>query len=495
MMLPPLRTVWLLLLPAAVVAAGGVARTLGSLELGMRSTAPVVEGGASATPLLRQLLIETVDYLDERFYRSLDSSFQKVSCSIVTYQTASVNAGKAAQYYTATVTLTGRAMFRADTAVTQEDVGALTAESFRDGEAQFLQLLQSNAQFPFLDNLLTATVTVNSKSNPLEDDNASYPPPTTSTEVEDKNNDSLEVWKIALIAGGAAFGAVLCLALTCICCMKVDDDDEDAIARQKQKNKLSVQTYTTGRVSTRKETGDDDLASKSPSEVRSITSQDSSIFTYNPRSVRTCMTADSRMTGYHTSGSTYFTNNTGGVEMDLAAWQSSSQLNPNISAAFGQDISAIEAASSVAHNRKDLSLIQEESSQTSTPAQTPKKKNGGSDHRAITESALNDLAAMERGMLGGGGGSGDDDSQEDEDSTIFVLQSGTSDTRGSARSSSGGEPQRPPMISLAGGHQHVMADLQELSHQIDAYRGGTQQQQPQPQPPPPASHYHGNDRR
>ena len=74
-------------------------------------------------------------------------------------------------------------------------------------------------------------------------------------------------------------------------------------------------------------------------ETRSISSQDSSKFTYNPKSI------------HSSDGFTFASFNTNS-QFDVESWQKASTINRSVMAPFGQDISAIE-------NKKDLSHILE----------------------------------------------------------------------------------------------------------------------------------------
>lgn len=476
---------WLLLIALLrrVAAANFLELNLGSLELSMQSRSPVEE--QQTNPLLREILEVTVDFLDESFYEQLDSSFQKVSCSIVTYQTQTT-AANSSSYYTAKLLLTGRATFLSDTTMTQAMMHKYTVATFenQDQIGSFLTNLKEQASdLPFLAQLETATVTVNGQ-NPLDDDTSSYPPPSSSSSQNTEDRD-LAMWQIAVIAGAGAFVLVLVAALTFICCMKVDPDDPnyrrcggDTVT----KKTLAVQTLSTTRVDSSImdkpsfDVNDCALSCKSPSPVRSITSQDSSIFTYNPRSVR------SAQTGY-SQGGTYFTSNTN-IEMDLAAWQGSAHLAQvggstsqhvpaqqpaNLSSCFGDgnDISAIESALSIRagmhDDHRDLSLIQEEdplyssSIAASSPSTTP-------DHRssnAVTESALNELVNMERGRMNmmpsvaAAYMSSNRNSLSPDDNTELVESHNGRSGRGRRLTAEG---------------QFVRNDLEELSYQIDAYR-------------------------
>jgi hypothetical protein len=103
------------------------------------------------------------------------------------------------------------------------------------------------------------------------------------------------------------------------------------------------------------QTDDVEAASAAPSSPQSIISQDSSIFTYNPSS-KISFDASTIMS----------TNTTETNPVDLALWQQRNTIVNSRFAPFGHDISAIEMLND---NKKDLSLI-EEGDESATPVKS-----------------------------------------------------------------------------------------------------------------------------
>ena len=247
---------------------------------------------------------------------------------------------------------------------TQTNVSDFVTSIFAmDGGANFLNELEKEKDAtPFLSNLTYVAVRVDGDVV-AEEINDIYRG--EESDINSDNSPALDVWMIALIGGLGSFLLVLCAVIACICCIPLDDDAKANM----QKHQLGQHgTNPTRSDSKMEENTRMDEIDKSPSEVKSIGSQDSSLFTYNPKSVRSF---DSRK-----SYNSYFTYGTQGVEMDVATWQANTASNilpdnyaastgTSISAnqiSFGQDISAIEA------KKGDLSLIQEDEENESTIA-------------------------------------------------------------------------------------------------------------------------------
>lgn len=458
--------------------------------------------------LLRTLLSVTVNFLDAAYRTGADAdaTFQKVSCSIQAYKLDSIigetnNKGNA--MYTAKVTITGQAFFLAETNSTQADVAERTMAAFDEhgngtSTNLFFQALALSPD-PFLSNATYAAVTVNGTMVAEQG---------TGSAGDDGSDDSsngpqLEVWMIALAGGGGAFLLVLCVVVACICCVKIDDDKNVSPVPSQVGNTLTVPTSTVNNEEEEEDREEDLESHKSLSPVKSIMSQDSSTFTYNPKSV---MSFDSR------TQNSFFSHNTG-VEMDVAAWQSGAVVNQH-QIPFGQDISAIEP-SSQNNTKNDLSLIQEEDEETSacSPCITPatsehsasrasstgkyktlleRSRSGGGAvavQQYLTEAAMMDMEKQERSSTASRGSAsskstnnnkqlqnmvvtntgpvflkypaderdGDDD---DSDSSSFYGPSYYDDATAPP----------PPRLNLSGSAAEVMNDLKDLSSEIDHFR-------------------------
>jgi hypothetical protein len=378
---------------------------LGFLEMELKSTSR-----SETYSLLKNLLDVTVLFLDASFQKraslDVDSTnlrnnatkgtttrastssaafrYQRISCSIHSYQMG--DSSKRNDLYAVNATITGQAYFWVSTTFTDERDSAVfttsnvsewthlafdeetesSSDSVSTETNSFVQALLTSRD-PFLSNITYATVLVDGAIVAAEtmDDNSK------------KNGQGvfavLEVWMIPLIGGGGAFLLVLCCIVTCICCIKVDDKDIAKTMDQNERDNANgggplavVPTIPTTTINPTDEDEEDrgTLPSLPPSPVKSIGSQDSSTFTYNPRSVRSF---DNR-----TANSYAYSKN--GVEMDLAAWQAGSvaahhgtgttgPAPPSSAMPFGHDISAIEEQPS----KRDLSLIQEEDESACSP--------------------------------------------------------------------------------------------------------------------------------
>jgi hypothetical protein len=344
-----------------------VAYNLGYIEIDMRSTQP-----PQTNKLLHAVLSVTTNVVSIAFDNNSDEHYDRISCSINSYNfegSADNDDSKSATSpFSALVTITGKALFNESTSWTQTNVTDFVTSIFAtDGDRSFLKELEmENDNIPFLSNLTYVAVRVD--GDVVAEDTSDTSNGDKASNINTKKKDpALDVWMIALIGGLGAFILVLCAVITCICCIPLDDDANGKV--NMQKNQLGQHGTNPTRSESKMEENIrmDDL-DKSPSEAKSIGSQDSSLFTYNPKSVRSF---DSKK-----SYNSYFTYGTQGIEMDVATWQAKAASNivpddyatstgTSISAnqiSFGQDISAIEA------KKGDLSLIQEDEENESTIA-------------------------------------------------------------------------------------------------------------------------------
>jgi hypothetical protein len=490
-------------LPQHKATASLVSRNLGFMEMQMQSSQV-----SETNILLRTLLSETVNFLDAAFFTETDSTFQKVSCSIQAYKFGGLAGDEVGDIwnaiYTANVTITGQVFFLAETNVTESNVSEITSQAFeQDKDEVFVQVLQNSAN-PFLAHINYAVVRVDGAT--VASSNA-----TTQAAAEQDDGPVMEVWMIALVGGAGAFLLVFCVVVTCICCMTVDDTNKNSKQpRPGTSSQVGGDPTLPSTTANNEETVD--IESKSPSPAKSIGSQDSSTFTYNPKSARSM---ESRTFG------SYFTSNTG-IEMDVAAWQSGSVVNQH-QIPFGQDISAIE-------HKKDLSLIQEDEEESSSAHPTSPTKSvksrasgkyknllantsGGSlgAKNGLTEAAVNDMKQEERAIQRPTSSrSGSSKQSSHRDALAIITASSSSSTnkhsnssnnkdplpilQSASNSSSVSDPIFPikpaeddddssfygpsydedasaPRLNLNGPAAEVMNDLKDLSSEIDQFRG------------------------
>ena len=183
---------------------------------------------------------------------------------------------------------------------------------------------------------------------------------------------SAQFWteeRILLIAGiSAAVLAACSVALAwCYC------------RRNKGNSKLKVTTTTSNQGSLEE---DPESPNRSPSPVHSICSQESSKFTYNPRSLYTSTSSISALTmDTKTATSSHFSAINVDIDagIDMALWTQQNTISPMTPAPFGNDISAIEKTG------KDLSLVVEASDEDYTPGSLKTNRS------SLTQDALRDL--------------------------------------------------------------------------------------------------------
>ena len=228
------------------------------------------------------------------------------------------------------VDIAGTSYFATDANVTTNDVMDVLKDSFRKYNDLFLDILAESVD-PFLADISYAIVIVDGDS-------------VVNTIIkETPEDDGLKVWAIAAIAAGAGFITIMSVCLCFICCLAEPDDEPYKVPDvSKSASNGSKKTKSTSTSSKEEVEEESEMFGNDPLETRSITSQDSSRFTYNPKSVRSndCGTFAS------------FATNISNMEGDLESWQRASTINNHGMVPFGQDISAIES-------KKDLSHILE----------------------------------------------------------------------------------------------------------------------------------------
>ena len=298
---------------------------------------------------LLKVLAQTVKYLDKAFAKDFAGSefaFSHIGLNVESYE---IDSGKERNF--ASFSFSGSAFFNSKTAPPEDDVLGILAHSFLGGNSQVYTRTLMEADNPFLKRLSYAIVKVNGFE---------FPPSVTSNAEESQSSDSMDKEKIAVIAGISAASVLVLLLCYCFCCVSTDDNNgmDEHPAPQKKR------TIDTSDTSNDIEESEDVEAviSPAPSSPQSIASQDSSIFTYNPRS---------RMSF---DASTLSTNTTDTNTMDLQSWQRRDTINSSRFAPFGHDISAIEMLN---ENKRDLSLI-EEGDESATPVK--RSTNSKGDH-------------------------------------------------------------------------------------------------------------------
>lgn len=283
------------------------------------------------------ILFACHQFLEQVFKNVYSNKFERLSLSINSRGIEEDDSGG----FVVAVDIAGTSYFKADANVTTDDVIDVLKDSFRKYNDLFLDILAESVD-PFLAEISYAIVIVDGDS-------------VVNTVIQEPpEDDGLKVWAIAAIAAGAGFITIMTVCLCFICCLAEPDDEPYKVPEvSKSSSNGSKKTKSTSTSSKDEVEEESTMFGKDPLETRSITSQDSSRFTYNPKSVRSndCGTFAS------------FATNISNMEGDLETWQRASTINNNQGMVpFGQDISAIET-------KKDLSHIIERDEESGASSQ------------------------------------------------------------------------------------------------------------------------------
>eukprot|EP00977_Amphora_coffeiformis_P019409 scaffold7221_cov165-Amphora_coffeaeformis.AAC.2 len=290
--------------------------SLGNIRMHMRSTA---ESDNEKFPI--RVVSQTYLFLDQVFKNVYGDSLDRFSLSINSKGIKPDDNGG----FVVAVDITGTANFVEGSNILEEDVMSVLKDGFRKYNDLYLEILADSVD-PFLSKISYAIVIVDGE------DVVDIITPDSSVD------QSLEVWAIAAIAAGAGFISILAICLLFIFCL-ADPEDDEVPEVSKSRSNVSKKSKTTAASSKEEEEEESEIYGKDHLETRSISSQDSSKFTYNPKSI------------HSSDGFTFASFNTN-TQYDVESWQKASTINRSVMAPFGQDISAIE-------NKKDLSHIVE----------------------------------------------------------------------------------------------------------------------------------------
>ena len=285
--------------------------------------------------LLLEVLTQTVKYLDSSFGFILDSDdadFSHIGLNVDSYDFGAVGDSNSVSFR-----FSGKAFFNANPTPSQDEILKILAQSFLGRNSQVFTSTLMQSTTPFLQRLSYAIVQVKGFIIP-----GSVVPEATPIEVQENSATSIGIEEIALIAGSTTAAVLLLLLCYCFFCVRGESDEQN-------EGKEAISASETH------DTDDIEAASPVPSSPQSITSQDSSVFTYNPAPSRISFDASTMSTNTATDPNA----------LALASWQQKNVINSSRFAPFGHDISAIEMLS----DKKDLSLI-EEGEEEATPVKS-----------------------------------------------------------------------------------------------------------------------------
>lgn len=285
--------------------------------------------------LLLEVFTQTVKYLDRSFGFILESNeadFSHIGLNVDSY-----DFGAGGDNNSVSFSFSGTAFFNANPTPSQDDILKILAQSFLGRNSQVFTSTLMQSTTPFLQRLSYAIVQVNGFIIP-----GSVVPEATPTKGQENTATSIDIEEIVLIAGSTTAAVLLFLLCYCFFCVRGESDEQ-------YESKQSISASETH------DTDDIEAASPVPSSPQSITSQDSSVFTYNPASSRISFDASTMSTNTATDPNA----------LALASWQQNNVINSSRFAPFGHDISAIE----MSNDKKDLSLI-EEGEEEATPVKS-----------------------------------------------------------------------------------------------------------------------------
>jgi hypothetical protein len=437
----------------------------GLINLQMRSLAET-----TAQELLFSILSQTTTFLEmalKEKFKSSQYDFTHVTLSVEEFSLdVSSDGGK----FDADCRLQGIAMFEAGSSPSSDAaVKQVVRRALDEENSLFLQALRKSDN-PFLQDILFAVVTT-------EDGDPSFGRPPNATDGNESEPDSSTFiaapWMIALMVT-ASIGVLLILSCLVWYCYK---SCQNARQHDAAVEKMRTASHSSSSCS---EEGDAKFRKRSPSipsPLHSIMSQDSSKFTFNPKSRSTKsipppndMVDDNEDDGGEEStsskhsisffGVSFYTNSSN-VDVDVDAWRKGSTVantsNSNSSLPFGQDISAIEM-----HSKRDLSLIEEGENEEMTPHSSV---SGGSNCFKSKQSlpnpvrlSLQSLAELER-----------DERRRRRSSSRNKLVPPSSQPSAPLQQSKQ-DDKAPVRLSLNGSAAAVIDELNDLSAQIDDYR-------------------------
>lgn len=456
-------------------------RSLGSLDFELRSRTNTSNGKDG---LIKDLLSVTVNFLDATLYQYFQEDetveLEKISASYYDFNITEEPATNQSMtvHYVANIRLTAEAFFVYGFAPEQDFVVDIVTAAFDSDEENFLNDLWQESTDPFLRTVSSVVVKVNGLfSNDTDTADAD-----SSQSSEDNSGAKLDTWVISLIAGLSAFCLVFMTCVACVCSTSLDDMPIMPEPPTKTKSTLSKETADEDASQTASElnvnTNFGTGALRSPSTVRSLASQDSSLFTYNPVSDKSYVSNGSKTfaSGF---GSGMYTMNSG-MDVDIQSWQhAGSVIKDENQVPFGNDISAIT-------NKKDLSLIEEEDIDDlsgklngSSTQQYFKTANGPmSPQQYLTEVAVQDLEIQDRWGAKSKGNACQPQLSVLESVPESMLKTSLSSASGTSRTASirsgqsyGGSSATKSDVDCPSSDVHD--DLKDLSYQIDSYRQRT----------------------
>jgi hypothetical protein len=303
--------------------------------------------------LLEKMLAITTKYLDDYFGAYYASTEPRDYFGAADLEVNSFGVHGVTGSFITTLEFDGKLFFNSDPAPSQSFLNTLLVNAFQGLNLDlYLQSLVSSEDERFLHKLTHIIIEISENTvtdTNLEETDAIEP----EGDESDKGWTELATYAVAGVVGALLMLGAFCL-FRCLCCKgkrQVDDGLEPISmksieipatlkpvqpeSRRSKPLQYKARTSRSNDFFTHRE--------RSPSPVRSLASQDSSKFTYNPAGVsKTPLSLGSLSTV-----------NIDVQNVDLEAWQRQNTITPITPDPFGMDISAIEGKD------RDLSLIEE----------------------------------------------------------------------------------------------------------------------------------------
>lgn len=337
---------------------------LGSIVMQLRSA---TDGNDSE--VIAQMLDTTTTYLNKYFgayYKNTEPQ-DYFSAAILSVNSYGIHGGQGS--YITTLEFEGLVFFNSDPTPSETFILTLLSNAFQGLNQKIFLDEVGNGDNQFLNELTYMVIEINdfavATNNLVEGtEEATTPKDEEEEEMEEENWYEAEwvdyaVYATAGVAGGAFVILCFCFVLCryfCCCCKKQQESEDgefpikvidEEVGTKNHQRRMSRQPINEATLQIAKTSSSDNSQSRSPSPERSMVSQDSSNFTYNPTGVS--MSKDGMSLGSLSNINNEM------LSFDVEAWQKKNTISQVTPAPFGNDISAIDDQ----NQTKDLSLIDE----------------------------------------------------------------------------------------------------------------------------------------
>jgi hypothetical protein len=324
--------------------------------------------GTDNSALLSDMLSKTTGYLDD-YFGAYYSNTDYFSHTVLATNSLGVH-GVLGSYIT-TLEFEGLLFFNSDPAPSGGFVNKLLTNAFQGLNQQMYLTTLSRSGNVFLEELTYIIIEINDETvtqyNLEEGQYADLEEEENSEEDDGFAWNNIDWFDMSIYIAAGLGGTIVFVCLFCLCrCYFSKDmrqiEEERTIDTPSQAshskssssaprvNHIKKEALRKSRSSgSSQRRSESHSGNRSPSPARSIVSQDSSKFTYNPGMSKASMSIGSLS---HIE--------IGLPSMDLDAWQRQNTISPITPAPFGHDISAIEQSVLDKDVSKDLSLIEEE---------------------------------------------------------------------------------------------------------------------------------------